>query len=109
MGPKSQGKNCQMRSASTIQRLRMYKNGKEIRNKEGKIVGGSYLMKDRSGDSKITGATGRIQPDRRWFGNSRVVGQSELDKFRENDIKTIRSIFHYFETKEDTYWIVTMQ
>lgn len=81
--PKGQGKNCHLRSASTIQRLRMYKNGKEIRNKEGKIVGGLYLMNDRSGDSKITGATGRIQPDRRWFGNSRVVGQSELDKFRE--------------------------
>lgn len=28
-------------------------------------------------------ATGRIQPDRRWFGNTRVVGQTELDKFRE--------------------------
>jgi len=53
--PKGQGKNCHLRSASTIQRLRMYKNGKEIRNKEGKIVGGLYLMNDRSGDSKITG------------------------------------------------------
>lgn len=28
-------------------------------------------------------ATGRIQPDRRWFGNTRVVGQTELDNFRE--------------------------
>lgn len=28
-------------------------------------------------------ATGRIQPDRRWFGNTRVVGQTELEKFRE--------------------------
>ena len=28
-------------------------------------------------------ATGRIAPDRRWFGNTRVVGQTELDKFRE--------------------------
>jgi hypothetical protein len=25
----------------------------------------------------------RIQPDRRWFGNVRVVGQSELQQFRE--------------------------
>lgn len=40
-------------------------------------------MKDRAGDTKITAATGRIQPDRRWFGNTRVVGQTELDNFRE--------------------------
>jgi len=28
-------------------------------------------------------ATGRIQPDRRWFGNTRVVNPTDLDKFRE--------------------------
>ena len=31
----------------------------------------------------IIEVTGRIAPDRRWFGNTRVVGQTELDKFRE--------------------------
>jgi len=40
----------------------------------------SYLMKPFS---LYYVATGRIQPDRRWFGNTRVVGQTELDKFRE--------------------------
>ena len=25
----------------------------------------------------------RIQPDRRWFGNTRVVGQKQLDQFRQ--------------------------
>ena len=25
----------------------------------------------------------RIQPDRRWFGNTRVIGQSQLERFRE--------------------------
>ena len=25
----------------------------------------------------------RIQPDRRWFGNTRVVGQQQLEKFRD--------------------------
>lgn len=24
----------------------------------------------------------RIQPDRRWFGNTRVIGQAQLDAFR---------------------------
>lgn len=61
----------------------MYNNGKAIRNKEGKIVGGQFMMADRAGDTKINEATGRIAPDRRWFGNTRVVGQTELDKFRE--------------------------
>lgn len=27
--------------------------------------------------------TTRIQPDRRWFGNTRVIGQKQLDQFRE--------------------------
>lgn len=61
----------------------MYNNGKAIRNKEGKVVGGQFMMSDRAGDAKITAATGRIAPDRRWFGNTRVVGATELDRFRE--------------------------
>jgi nuclear GTP-binding protein len=72
-----------MRSSDTIKRLKMYNNGKAIRNKEGTIVGGQFMMRDRAGDTEITAATGRIQPDRRWFGNTRVVGQTELDKFRD--------------------------
>jgi len=72
-----------MRSSDTIKRLKMYTNGKAIRNKEGTVVGGQFMMKDRAGDVKITGATGRIAPDRRWFGNTRVVGATELDRFRE--------------------------
>lgn len=80
-GPK--GDNGNVRSAATIARLKMYNNGKAIRNKEGKVVGGQFMMADRAGDSKITGATGRIAPDRRWFGNTRVVNPTDLDKFRE--------------------------
>jgi len=41
------------------------------------------MMKDRAGDDQITAATGRIAPDRRWFGNTRVVSPEDLDKFRE--------------------------
>jgi nuclear GTP-binding protein len=25
----------------------------------------------------------RVQPDRRWFGNTRVIGQRQLEQFRE--------------------------
>ena len=72
-----------MRSNATIARLKMYNNGKAIRNKEGKVVGGQFMMEDRAGDRKITATTGRIAPDRRWFGNTRVVNPTDLDKFRE--------------------------
>lgn len=71
------------RSAEVIQRLKMYSNGKAIRNKAGMVVAGAFQMKDRAGDSKITDATGRIQPDRRWFGNTRVVDPKDLDRFRQ--------------------------
>ena len=43
-----------MRTADTIKRLKMYTNGKAIRNKEGTVVGGQFMMGDRAGDTKIT-------------------------------------------------------
>lgn len=81
--PSARDKDLNRRSSETIKRLKMYTNGKAIRNKEGKVVGGQYMMGDRAGDTKISSSTGRIQPDRRWFGNTRVVGATELDRFRE--------------------------
>lgn len=42
------------RTQETIKRLKMYTNGKAIRNSEGKIVGGQFMMKDRAGDTEIT-------------------------------------------------------
>jgi len=71
------------RSAETINRLKMYVNGKAIRDKRGKVVGGNFMMGDRAGDRKIDASTGRIQPDRRWFGNTRVVTSTQLDTFRQ--------------------------
>lgn len=71
------------RSAETIARLKMYNNGKAIRNKKGDVVAGSFMMGDRAGDRRITAETGRIQPDRRWFGNTRTVAATDLDKFRQ--------------------------
>ena len=44
----------------------------------------SYLLSMSKQDlqSKELPST-RIQPDRRWFGNTRVVGQQQLEKFRD--------------------------
>ncbi|RLN78815.1 hypothetical protein BBJ28_00021193, partial [Nothophytophthora sp. Chile5] len=79
--PKRQ-KAANMRDKGTIKRLNMYRNSGPIRNKAGKVVGGSLMMKGKSGGQEITSGSARVQPDRRWFGNTRVVGQKELDKFR---------------------------
>ena len=32
----------------------------------------------------------RIQPDRRWFGNTRVIGQKQLEQFREEMTAKVR-------------------
>ena len=74
--------NKSMRSRSTIQRLRMQRGGKEIRNKRGEIIGGTLMRDDRAG-GKAVGTVSRVAPDRRWFGNTRVIGQDQLHKFRE--------------------------
>lgn len=71
-----------MRSKSTIKRLNMYKGGKPIRNKDGVIIGGSLMMGNKAGGQDIA-RVARIAPDRRWFGNTRTMAQTELDKFRE--------------------------
>ena len=76
-------KGGNLRDRATINRLQMYRGGKPIRNKKGKIVGGVLMMRDKVGGQAITGATGRTQPDRRWFGNTRVISQVDLDRFRE--------------------------
>ncbi len=74
--------NGNARSKSTIMRLNMINSKGPIRNKDGKVVGGDYVMKNRSGGQLITGQA-RIAPDRRWFGNTRIIGQTELDTLRE--------------------------
>ena len=57
------------RSAAKINMLKLY-NTKAMRNKKGDIVGGNFMMGDRAGDREISAETGRIAPDRRWFGNT---------------------------------------
>jgi nuclear GTP-binding protein len=73
-----------MRTKSTIARLNMYKSGKAKRSKDGKtVISGSLMMKDKSGGQEMANAA-RVAPDRRWFGNTRTISQTELDKFRED-------------------------
>ncbi|XP_031284110.1 nuclear/nucleolar GTPase 2 [Pistacia vera] len=62
------------RSASTVRRLKMY-NTRPKRDRKGKVLKHELQSKELPNT--------RIQPDRRWFGNTRVVNQKELEFFRE--------------------------
>ncbi|KAK2077926.1 Nuclear/nucleolar GTPase 2 [Prototheca wickerhamii] len=50
-------------------------NSKAKRNREGKIIHQEFQSKELPNT--------RIQSDRRWFGNTRVIGQKQLESFRE--------------------------
>uniref|UniRef100_A0A0A8XTY5 Nucleolar GTP-binding protein 2 N-terminal domain-containing protein n=1 Tax=Arundo donax TaxID=35708 RepID=A0A0A8XTY5_ARUDO len=62
------------RSAATVRRLKMYKM-RPLRDSGGKVLKNDLQSKELPNT--------RIEPDRRWFGNTRVVGQKELGLFRE--------------------------
>ena len=81
--PHRKAEKGNMRSKSTIMRLNMYKRGKAVRDKDGKKIGGSLMMGNQAGGKEIIGNAARIAPNRRWFGNTRIISQNELDSFRE--------------------------
>lgn len=62
------------RSSATVRRLKMY-NTRPKRDSKGKVL--KYDLQSKELPST------RIQPDRRWFGNTRVVNQKELEFFRD--------------------------
>jgi nuclear GTP-binding protein len=59
----------QFRTKATINRLNMYKEKPDLEKRK-------LAPTDPS--------AGRIQPDRRWFGNVRTVDQKELERYRQN-------------------------
>ncbi|KAF9260830.1 NGP1NT-domain-containing protein [Marasmius fiardii PR-910] len=65
------------RNAKQVARLKMLNGGKPVRDKDGKIIQAAAFQK---GEDETK--PGRVQPDRRWFGNTRVISQSALDHFR---------------------------
>jgi nuclear GTP-binding protein len=72
----SKKKGTHLRDNATIKRLAMYKD-KPIHNSKGEFLSGAYMS--RVPDEVVK----RINPDRRWFGNTHVIGQKELTNFRE--------------------------
>ncbi|TPX19092.1 uncharacterized protein E0L32_011253 [Thyridium curvatum] len=64
------------RDAKRVKQLNMFKEGKAQRNKDGKIIqAASYQSRDVP--------TAVIEPNRKWFGNTRVISQDSLKSFRE--------------------------
>lgn len=64
------------RDAKKVQHLNMYKQGRAIRNKKGEIIQAAALQ-------STDAPTARVDPNRRWFGNTRVISQDALSHFRE--------------------------
>ncbi|GHJ84646.1 hypothetical protein NliqN6_1048 [Naganishia liquefaciens] len=65
------------RDAKSASRVKMLNGGKAVRDKDGKIIQAAAFQK---GEKETE--MGRIQADRRWFGNTRVISQTALDHFR---------------------------
>lgn len=91
--PKGAGGN-NMRDKATIKRLQMYRNFKAKRDKNGKIIKAAPFQ------SKLTpGSMARVEPNRRWFGNTRVITQNALQTFQEEMAKV----------KKDPYKVIMRQ
>ncbi|KAJ5633687.1 Nucleolar GTP-binding protein 2 [Penicillium herquei] len=72
---KTKGENF-YRDAKKIKTLNMFKDGKARRNAHGEItVAASYQSRETP--------SARIEPNRKWFGNTRVISQEALTSFRE--------------------------
>ncbi|KAG0250603.1 GTPase required for pre-60S ribosomal subunit nuclear export and maturation [Actinomortierella ambigua] len=65
------------RDAKKARQVQLLKSGRPIRNAQGKVI------KEAEYQSKAV-EPGRVAPNRKWFGNTRVIGQKALETFREN-------------------------
>ncbi|KAJ9079458.1 GTPase required for pre-60S ribosomal subunit nuclear export and maturation [Entomophthora muscae] len=56
--------------------LNMLRGGRPTRNAKGDIIKAAQFQNTEA-------PVGRIAPNRKWFGNTRVIAQNKLDEFRE--------------------------
>jgi nuclear GTP-binding protein len=64
------------RDRAKVKKVNMYDDGKPIRNRRGEIVKAAAFQ-----SKEIPNA--RVEPNRRWFSRTRVIGQDALAEFRE--------------------------
>lgn len=88
MNPDRPREGPHQRSKSTINRIKMYKNFKPVRDRSGKIVQAAPFQGWLN-----AGTQARVEPHRKWFGNTRVIGQEQLQKFQENLGKVMKDPF----------------
>lgn len=89
-----------LRDRSTIKRLKMYKD-RAIRDKNGKIIQQKFMRYDT--DTPIV----RIHPDRRWFGNTKIISQKQLQLFQQEMTKSIHDPFQIvLKTRKLPYGLI---
>lgn len=64
------------RDAAKVKKVNMYKGGKPVRNEKGVIIKAAPFQ-----SKEIPKAY--VEPNRRWFGSTRVIAQDALAEFRE--------------------------
>ncbi|RUS28079.1 nucleolar GTP-binding protein 2 [Jimgerdemannia flammicorona] len=65
------------RDAKKVKYINMLRGGKATRNSKGEIIqAAAYQSQEKP--------KARIAPNRKWFGNTRVIGQKALEDFRES-------------------------
>lgn len=77
---------AKLRTKSTINRLQMYRNFKPKRNRIGQIISPAPFQ-----GRLPSGTVARVEPNRKWFDNTRVIGQSALQKFQEELGKAMKN------------------
>ncbi|XP_036033925.1 nucleolar GTP-binding protein 2 isoform X1 [Onychomys torridus] len=73
-----------MRDRATIRRLNMYRQ-KERRNSRGKVIKPLQYQ-----STVASGTVARVEPNIKWFGNTRVIKQASLQKFQEEMDKVMK-------------------
>lgn len=73
---------------SKVRYLKMLKSGAPSRNSKGKITREAEYASTKPSNPVV-----RIEPNRRWFGNTRTINQDNLDKLREELDKKTRDSY----------------
>ncbi|XP_047487752.1 nucleolar GTP-binding protein 2-like [Penaeus chinensis] len=82
------------RDRSTIKRLRMYRSGKARYNRKGRMVQAAAFQ-----NKLAPGTQARVEPNQKWFGNTKVIGQQSLQKFQEEMGKVMRDPYQVIMRK----------
>ena len=76
------------RDKATINRLQMYRNFKAKRNRKGEIVRAAPFQ-----STLPSGSVARVEPSQRWFGNSKTITQTSLQKFQDELGKAMKDSY----------------